>query len=48
MGQLVELVLAGLIGWVPERPRRAMWLAIAVYVGVVAGAVVIAVDALVG
>ena len=32
MGALVELVLMLLFGWIPERPRSAMWLVLGFYV----------------
>lgn len=32
MSALVELVFTFMFGWVPERPRWAMWLVLGVYV----------------
>jgi hypothetical protein len=47
VAQLVELIINGLIGRVPERPRWAMWLVVTLYIAAIAMALILAVEALV-
>ncbi len=42
MAQLLELAVNAVIGWVPDRPRWAMWLVVTAYIGIAVTALALA------